>query len=130
MARLHFPEATNSHLVNLMTIARHDSTPENFAAVQKELLHGQVLLLVQAEPSGRGDRDLTFRYEPGPDGQIILLAFTGEAAVRSFAKGDLQLMVVPSGAFFHSCMKNGVGTVVVDPSTPNELRIGLNAPLA
>lgn len=125
MARLHFPEHTNSHLVNLMTIARHDSTPENCAAVQKELLHGQALLLVQAEPSAHGDRQITFKYTADADGQIVLLAFTGEAAVRSFAKEDLSLMVIPSGAFFHSCIKNGVGVVVVDPKTPNELRIGL-----
>ncbi len=126
MARMRFPEETNSHLVNLMTIARHDGTPENCAAVQKELLHGQVLLLVQAEPSAEGERKLTFKYEPDPEGRIVLFAFTGEAAVRSYAKEDLALMVIPSGAFFHSCMKNGVGTVVVDPKTPNELRIGLN----
>lgn len=123
---MRFPEETNSHLVNLMTIARHDGTPENCAAVQKELLHGQVLLLVQAEPSAEGERKLTFKYEPDPEGRIVLFAFTGEAAVRSYAKEDLALMVIPSGAFFHSCMKNGVGTVVVDPKTPNELRIGLN----
>lgn len=123
---MRFPEETNNHLVNLMTIARHDGTPENCAAVQEELLRGQALLLVQAEPSGEDGRKVTFKYAPGPDGQIVLFAFTGEAAVRTFAREDLSLMVVPSGPFFRSCVKNGVGTVVVDPKTPNELRIGLS----
>lgn len=127
---MRFPEEANNHLVNLMTIARHDGSTENCAAVQRELLHGQALLLVQGEPSAADKSKVTFNYTQSPDGQVILFAFTGEAAVRSFAHEDLSLMVVPSGAFFRGCLKNGVDTVVVDPSTPNELRIGLSAPKA
>lgn len=126
--RMRFPEEVNGHLVNLMTIARHDGTPQNCAAVQQELLHGQALLLVQAEPSGEDGRKINFKYVAGPEGQVTLFVFTGQAAVRTFAQEDLTLMIIPSGAFFRSCAKNGVGVVVVDPRTPNELRIGLSGP--
>ena len=124
---MRFPEEVNGHLVNLMTIARHDGSPENCAAVQAELLKGQALLLVPAEPNTDGSNKVTFTHAPTIDGQVTLLAFTGEAAVRTFAQEDIGLMVIPSGAFFRSCLKNGVGAVIVDPKTPNELRIGLNA---
>ncbi len=126
--KMRFPEEVNGHLMNLMTIARHDSTAQNCAAVQAELLKGQALLLVPAQPSAEGGNKVTFTHAPTEDGRITLLAFTGEAAVRAFAQEDIALMVIPSGAFFRSCLKNGIATVIMDPKTPNELRIGLNAP--
>ena len=125
--KMRFPEELNGHLVNLMTIARHDGTPANCAAVQTELLTGRALLLVPAEPTTDGSNKVTITHAPTIDGRITLLAFTGEAAVRTFAREDIGLMVIPSGAFFRSCIKNGIGAVIVDPKTPNELRIGLNA---
>lgn len=124
--KMRFPEEANHHLVNLLTIARHDSTAENFAAVQAELLKGQALLLVPAEPAADGSNEVTFTHAPTIDGLITLLAFTGESAVRTFAQEDIALMAIPSGAFFRSCLKNGVGAVIVDSKTPNELRIALN----
>ena len=128
MGRMLFPEDTNSHLVNLMTIARHDATPESCAAVQNELLHGKALLLVAARPAEEGGRGVTFTHAPTIDGLVTLYAFTGQAALRTFAKEDLSLMVFPAGAFFRSCINNGVGAVVVDPHTANELRIRLAGP--
>jgi hypothetical protein len=123
-----FPEGSNGHLVNLMTIARHDGSAENCAAVQNELLNGHALLLVAAQPAPEGGRSVTFTHAPVIDGQVTLFAFTGEAAVRSYAREDMALMVFPSRAFFRSCFSNGVGAVVIDPHTPNELRIGLKPP--
>ncbi len=123
-----FPEERNHHLVNLMTIARHDTTPTSCAAVQDELLHGQALLLVPGEPAPDGGSRITFTYAPAEDGRVTLMAFTGESAVRTFAQEDISLVVIPSGAFFRSCAKNGVAAVIMDPRTPNELRIGLATP--
>jgi len=123
-----FPEGANSHLVNLMTIASQDGTVESSAAVEKELMHGSSLLLVPAEPSADGGRQVTFTHAPTIDGRVTLFAFTGEAAVRSFAREDMAFMVFPSGAFFRSCMNNGVGAVVVDPNTPNEVCFQLAPP--
>ena len=123
-----FPEGANNHLVNLLTIATQDGSAESTAALENELLNGSAILLVAAEPAPGGGRGVTFTHAPVIDGKITLFAFPGEAAVRSYAKEDMSFMIFPSGAFFRSCVKNGVGTIVVDPSTPNEMRIGLNPP--
>lgn len=120
-----FPEGANSHLVNLLTIATQDGGHDSTAAFEDELLNGNALLLVAAEPAPGGGRGVTFTHAPVIDGQVTLFAFTGEAAVRSYAKEDMSLMIFPSGDFFRSCAKNGVGAIVVDPGTPNEVRIGL-----
>ena len=123
-----FPEGANNHLVNLLTIATQDGSAESTAAFEHELLNGSGVLLVAAEPAPGGGRGVTFTHAPVIDGQVTLFAFTGEAAVRNYAKEDMTFMIFPSGAFFRSCMKNGVGAIVVDPNTPNEVRIGLTPP--
>jgi len=103
-----FPEGANSHLVNLLTIATNDVSPKNTEALENELLNGSGLLLVAAEPAPGGGRGITFTHAPVIDGQVTLFVFTGEAAVRSYAKEDMSLMIFPCGDFFRSCAKNGV----------------------
>ena len=122
---MQFPQERNDHLVNLLTIARFDATPANRAAVQEELLHGPALLIVQARPVPGDSRRVEFTHTPVIDGRVTLFTFTSEAALRTWSTEDMELVIVPSGPFFQSCAKNGIGTVVVDPGTPNELRIGL-----
>ncbi|HMU12797.1 MAG: SseB family protein [Bacteroidetes bacterium] len=122
---MRFPQERNDHLVNLLTIARFDPSSENRAAVQEELLRGRALLIVQARPVPGDPRSLEFLHAPVLDGRPTLFAFTSEVALRSWSTQDMELVIVPAGAFFQGCLKNGIGTVVVDASTPNELRIAL-----
>lgn len=122
-----FPEGPNSRLVNLMTIACHDQTPENNAAVTNELFNGNAVLLVPTEPAEEGSKGVTFTHAPVIEGKVTLFAFTGEAAVLSFAKEDICCMGFPSGVLLRHCMDNGIGAIVVDPNTPNEVHMGLKA---
>ncbi len=128
-AEARFPEGPNSRLVNLMTIARHDITAENNNAVIEELWHGRAMLLVPAEPMKKnappGSKGVTFTHAPVIEGKVTLFAFTCEAAVLSFVKEDTQCMGFPSGELLTYCLSNGIGAVVVDPNTPNEVYLGL-----
>lgn len=122
-----FPEGPNSRLVNLMTIACHYQTPENNAAVTEELFNGTAVLLVPTEPAAEGTVGVTFTHVQMIEGKVTLIAFTGEAAVYSFAKEDICCMGFPSGVLLRHCMENGIGAIVVDPHTPNEVYMGLKA---
>lgn len=122
-----FPEGPNSRLVNLMTIACHDQTPENNAAVTEELFNGTAVLLVPTEPAEEGTVGVTFTHVQMIEGKVTLIAFTGEAAVYSYAKEDILCMGFPSGVLLRRCMENGIGAIVVDPNTPNEVYMGLKA---
>ena len=120
-----FPEGPNSRLVNLMTIACHDQTAENNAAVTDELFNGTATLLVPTGPAEEGSTGVTFTHAPVVEGKVTLFAFTGEAAVLSFAKEDICCMGFPSGVLLRHCLSHGIGALVVDPNTPNEVYLGL-----
>ena len=126
-----FPESPNHRLVNLMTIARHHVTEANNAAVNEELMNGTAMLLVPAEPPERpGTMGVTFTHAPVINGVRHLFAFTGEQAVLTFATEDICCQAFPAGLLLRHCMGCGIGVIVVDPNTPNEVCLELTPPQA
>lgn len=122
----HFPAMANNRLMNLMTIARIDQSPTNAAALLAELQEGQVTLLVPADPPDEAmpKQGVTFTHVFTIEGEKTLVAFTSEAAVRTFAKEDLIRMGVPSHDLLRVCMGD-IDVIVLDPMTPNEVSVCL-----
>lgn len=123
-----FPEEVNYRLMNLMTIARNEQSAENDQAMINELQHGQVSLLVPAEPPDEAlpmaSRPVTFTHVFEHEGERILIAFTSEAAIRGYAKEDLCCMAIPGHDLLRVCM-GGIDVILLDPMTPNEVSICL-----
>ena len=125
-----FPEAANHRLVHLMTIARQSQDRGLDDAVLDELTNGSALLLVPAEPpepnGQRTQKGLTFTYTATIDGTRTLFVFTGQAAIERFQTEDLWCVGVPSNHLLRLCLEQGIGAVVVDADTPNELCVSLD----
>ncbi|HMW97589.1 MAG TPA: SseB family protein [Flavobacteriales bacterium] len=126
----HLSERNNDRLVNLMTIARTHEGSEYDLDVMNELLYGSAMLLVPAKASEEmeeGEEGATMSIDaPSIDGVLTLYAFTGEAAVRSFATEEITCMGLPSSELLRICMQQGVGAILLDPDTPNELCVTLS----
>jgi hypothetical protein len=122
----HFPAGANSRLMNLMTIARYDQSAANDAAISEELRTGDVTLLVPAEPPDEAmpDKGVTFTHVYAVEGERTLVAFTSEAALRTFAKEDLCCMGIPGNELLRVCM-GGIDVILLDPMTPNEVSVCL-----
>ena len=124
----HFPEQANYRLMNLMTIARNDQSPENDQALIEELQHGNVMLLVPAEPPDEAlppaARKITFTHVIQHEGQRMVLAFTSETALRGYAKDDTLCMGVPAHELLRVCMGK-MDAILLDAMSPNEVRVCL-----
>lgn len=124
----HFPEEANYRLMNLMTIARNDQSPANDEAMIEELKNGHATLLVPAEPPDEAlppaERRVVFTHVIMHEGERLLMAFTSEAAVRGFAKEDIQCLGVPARELIRFCMGKMDG-ILLDHLSPNEVRVGL-----
>lgn len=124
----HLSERSNDRLVNLMTIARTHDGSEFDLDVMNELLFGSAMLLVPArtgDDGAAGEEGTMLVEAPSIDGVLTLYAFTGEAALRGFVDGEVTCMGLPSGDLLRVCMQQGIGAILLDPDTPNELCVTL-----